>query len=76
MAVSENVSKRTCAVVLSRGTTPSGTVQTTNVSIGTLDKDAWDAEKAMAIANLLEPCFALTRLKVQATKIDDLVLES
>lgn len=47
MAVTETPSKRTSYLNF----TPAGSETKKNVNIGTLNPDAWDAEKAMAIMN-------------------------
>lgn len=56
MAVTETLESLSSRMRLSNGQTSTGAVKTVNVSLGTLDKNAWDPDKAMAIANALEPC--------------------
>jgi len=55
MAV-ETIKKRTAAVRVENGTDSEGNVKTTTVSLGTLAKDRWDGDKALAIVGALEPC--------------------
>ena len=57
MAVQELLQKTGVALKLNNGT-KAGVVQTVSLSLGTLDKDEWDADKAMAIIDLLEPCLS------------------
>lgn len=52
--------KRQAYVAVATGSTSSGSTITTRVSIGDLDKDAWDADKAVAIVMALGPCLQET----------------
>lgn len=54
---SEILTKRQAYASLAVGTTASGDTRTARVGIGTLDKDAWDADKAVAILAALQPIF-------------------
>lgn len=65
MAVTSTTTSIKVNVVLSNGTNANGTVKTINLSLGSLDKDAFNADKAMAIIDLLEPCLEKTRLRVE-----------
>ena len=57
MATQEIIQKRTVTLKLNNGT-KQGVVQTVNVSLGSLDKDEWDGDKATAIIDLIEPCLS------------------
>lgn len=76
MAVVETVNKRTAYIALNNGTSASGAVQTVNVSLGQINKDAWDAQKAMNIAELLEPCMSKTLHAVMSTATSNLATQS
>lgn len=67
MPVTETVSKRTAYVALNNGTSSTGNVQTVNVSLGSINKDTWDADKAFAIAELLEPCLTKALVAIQSS---------
>lgn len=45
---------------LDNGTTATGDVKTVSVNLGTLSTTNYDVDKAIAIANLLEPCLTKT----------------
>ena len=60
MAVTTTLTKLRVNVKLNNGTKADGTAKTLSISLGTVSKDAFDAAKAMAIANLLEPCLEKT----------------
>lgn len=68
MAV-ETVYSRKLRAMLDNGTTTSGTVKTLTQSLGELNKDAWDVDKAYAIGALLSPCLtkSIYRLEDVAT---------
>lgn len=53
---SEILTKRAASVRVVTGTSASGNSTYTNISLGSLNKDAWDAGKALAIVSALEPC--------------------
>ncbi len=66
MAVSELTLKHSVSVKLNNGT-KDGIVQTVSISLGSLDKDEWDAQKAMNIVDLMEPCLSKSIYEVQKT---------
>ena len=66
MAVSELTLKHSVSVKLNNGT-KDGKVQTVSISFGSLDKDEWDAQKAMNIVDLMEPCLSKSIYEVQKT---------
>ena len=44
---------------LNNGTTASGATKLVSLSLGKLDKDAWNASKVLALKDLIAPCLAL-----------------
>lgn len=67
MAV-ESLASLTCDVVLEDGTDSKGNLKTTTTNIGTLDKDGWNGDKALAIIGALEPCLNKTLYNIQVAK--------
>lgn len=67
MAVTETVTKNVCTLKLNNGTSASGTIQTVNVGLGSLNGNPgyWDAQKALNIALLLEKCLIKTIHRVE-----------
>ena len=55
-------------VKLDDGTDSDGKQHTVSIALGTLSKDNFDADKALAIINALEPC--LTRDLVSVEKVE------
>lgn len=72
MAVTEQMIKNQCNIKLNNGTGADGTVQTVNVSLGTLSASGWDAQKAMTIAEALGRCFTKTIYDVQHVQTNKL----
>ena len=72
MAVQELLQKQSVALKLNNGT-KAGVVQTVNLSLGSLDKDEWDADKAVAIIDLLEPCLSKSIEEIQKTTVSRLM---
>lgn len=68
MAVVSDLSKVSVAAKLNNGT-KDGKVQTLSLSIGTLNIDRYDDQKAMNIVNLLAPCLAKEIYEVQKTAV-------
>lgn len=56
----ETLKKLTCSVRLENGTDSSGNVKTVLTSIGTMAKNAWNADKALSIVGALAPCLNKT----------------
>lgn len=59
-------------ILLNNGTSASGKVMTITQSMGSLNKDTWDANKMAAILNVLAPLFAKSVYKVQGVKTYDI----
>ena len=64
MAVLDDLTKVNVALKLNNGT-KDGNVQTVDVSLGTLNINTYDNQKAMNIINLLKPCLDKDVYKVQ-----------
>lgn len=54
------IKKVACRVQLENGTDAEGNIKLVSQSIGTLTKDAFDADKALAIVAALGPCLSKT----------------
>lgn len=72
MAAVTTLNKVSVNVKVNNGTTPTGTVKTLSVSLGSLNKDAFDADKAMAIVRLLEPCLEKALVSVEKVEVSTL----
>ena len=75
MAVSSAVKKVSVNIKLNNGTT-NGVVKTLSLSLGTLNKTSFDAQKAMNIVNLLgdclsKPVYAVEKVEVSTLTEDD-----
>ena len=69
MAAVTTPSKVSVSLKLNNGTNPeTGAVKTVSISLGSLNKDAFNADKAMAIVGLLTPCLAKPLLSVNKTE--------
>ena len=58
MAAEVTVSSVKAYVRLINGQTAQGSTKYLNLSLGAMNKDAFDDDKALAITTLLEPCLA------------------
>lgn len=56
----ETLKKVSVNLKLENGTDAEGNIKLVNVSLGTLSKDSFDADKALAIVQLLSPCLSKT----------------
>lgn len=68
MAVEDELIKRTATMLLNNGVSPTGTVKTVSVSIGTLNPSAWNLQKASNIVNAMSGC--LTKAMTAARHVD------
>ena len=68
MAAVETLSDVKANILLNEGTTVSGSVKTSTQSLGTLNKDAWDVDKVVAIMMALAPLFTKSVYKVNGVK--------
>lgn len=55
-------------MLLNNGTDTQGNVKTVRQSIGSIDKDNWDADKALAIVDKLENCLSKGVYKTQVVQ--------
>lgn len=69
MAVTTTLTSTKVNVVLNKNGANSGTI---NLSLGSLNKAAFDAAKAMAIVDLLEPCLEKTLHHVEKAEVSTL----
>lgn len=72
MTAKVTLQKTTVNVLFTTGTTESGTTKTYAQSLGRISPTNFDAEKAMAIINLLTPCVLYPLNSV--TKFDSSVI--
>ena len=72
MAVTTTTSKVSVNVKLNNGTNANGTEKTLSLSLGSLNKSAFDADKVMAIVALLEPCLEKTVNSVEKVEVSTL----
>lgn len=66
MAV-ETVKKRTANVQIENGYDAEGNMRYSSVSLGTLSKDRWDADKILAISSALAPVLSQTVDRTEGT---------
>ena len=62
----ETVVKRQAYLGLNNGSTSSGSTIVKRVSLGTLDKDAWNIDKVVAIVQALQPIMSKSIYEVPA----------
>lgn len=55
---SSTVTKQMAYMRLNNGTTEAGAVRVVSVSLGQMDANAWDADKALAIVKKLKNCLS------------------
>ena len=67
MAVTTTQTKVACSLKLNAGTTETGARITKSVSLGSMKVNAFDAQKAYNIVNLLLPCLSYGLYQVQNT---------
>ena len=67
MAVVATQTKVACSLKLNAGSTDTGARITKSVSLGSMKVNAFDAQKAYNIVNLLVPCLAYGLYQVQNT---------
>ena len=68
MAAREILESVVGRVQLNIGSTTTGSVRTKNLGIGTLDKNAWDPDKFLAIVGALSPILTYSVYDSQAVK--------
>lgn len=59
-------------LLLNNGTTQTGSVKTATVGMGTINKDTFDVDKALAIAELIAQCLAKSVYKVRKVQYDEI----
>ncbi|MBQ7221414.1 MAG: hypothetical protein IJS28_10580 [Synergistaceae bacterium] len=72
MAAITESKKVSVAMKLNNGTTATGAVKTASVNLGSLNKAAFDADKALNIVNALAPCFDRMLHIVEKTEVSQL----
>ena len=69
MAISTESKNISVAIKLNNGTTSSGQPKTLSVNLGSLNKTAFDAQKAINIISALGPCFVRTLHSIEKTEV-------
>jgi len=69
MAVVSDLSLVSVVCKLNNGTTDNGQLKTLDLSLGKMDIDRYDDDKAMAIVNLLRPCLAKDVVEVRKVAV-------
>ena len=72
MAVVTECKKISVAMKLNNGTTTAGAVKTVSVSLGKLNKSAFDASKVINIVNALTPCLDRVLYSLEKTEVSEL----
>ena len=72
MATTSTTSKVSVNVKMNNGTNTDGTAKTLSLNLGSLNKSAFDADKVMAIVDLLEPCLEKTVNSVEKVEVSTL----
>ena len=72
MAVTTTQTKVSVSIKLNADVSETGKVTTKSVNLGSLKPNAFDAQKAMNIVKLLEPCFDYALYQVQNTVVNTL----
>ena len=72
MAVTTTAKRVSVSLKLNNGVSDKGTTKTVSLGLGTLDKTAYDAQKAMNIVALLTPCLSKELVTVEKTAVDTL----
>ena len=75
MAAVTECKKVAVAIKLNNGTTKTGAPKTVSVSLGKLDKSAFDAQKAINIVNVLVPCLDRSLNAIEKTEVSELYEE-
>ncbi len=68
MPATTTVTKIACNILVNNGTTQTGAIKTATVSLGSINKDAFDADKAYAIAEVVATC--LTKALYDIRKVE------
>jgi len=69
MAVVSDLTKVSVVAKLNNGTSAEGKLKTLSLSIGDLNIDRYDDQKAMNVVNLLRPCLAKDVYEVQKVAV-------
>ena len=72
MAVITSTKKISVNVKLDNGTDEKGNVRTVNLGLGNLSLSGFDAEKAMAVVDLIKPCLCHTVYSVEKVEVSEL----
>ncbi|MBQ7154659.1 MAG: hypothetical protein IJR85_03760 [Synergistaceae bacterium] len=69
MAITTTLNKVSVSLKLNNGTSAQGTTKTISISLGSLNKDTFNADKAMAIVELLEPCLDKALVRTEKSEV-------
>lgn len=68
MAATETVTKVAVNILVNNGTTQTGALKTASISMGAISTSGYDADKAIAIADLISDC--LTKDMCELRKVE------
>ena len=68
----ETLTKVSVRLKLENGTDAEGNMKYVNLSLGSLSKDNFDADKALAVKALLAPCLSKTVGSVEMTQVSEI----
>ena len=69
MSATSTLKKVSVNVKLDDGTTITGAQKTVSISLGTLDKDSFNDDKAMNIVNLLGECLSKDIVQIEKVEV-------
>lgn len=72
MAVTTTLKKVSVALKVNNGLDAHGSIKTASINLGPLSTANFDAGKAMAIVNLIQPCLENTRHSVEKIEVSTL----
>ena len=64
----ESLTKIACRLLLNNGSSGSGATKTVTVNYPTISRTGYTADRAFAIATLMEPCLEKTIYAIQSVK--------
>ena len=72
MSVTSTTKKVAVSLKLNNGTTTTGAIKTVSVNLGSLNKAAFDAQKAINIVNVLGTCLERSVYSITKTEVSEL----
>lgn len=75
MAATETVTKVAVNILVNNGTTQTGALKTASISMGAISTSGYDADKAIAIADLISDCLAKDMCELRKVEYSRLLSE-